>query len=92
MPEYIDQPEPCGQTIAAVLAIGGIYLALPRNVAGAHAHAHGDPNRSATRLTVDRALDAPGAGDRGPGGVEYGQAPVPERLDLPAAVRGDHIA
>src|SRR6185369_15618167 len=32
MPEYIDQPEPRGQTIAAVLAIGGIYLALPRNV------------------------------------------------------------
>ena len=32
MPEYIDKPEPRGQTIAAVLAIGGIYLALPRNV------------------------------------------------------------
>ena len=32
MPEYIDQPEPRGQTIAAVLAIGAIYLALPRNV------------------------------------------------------------
>ena len=32
MPEYIDKPEPRGQTIAAVLAIGAIYLALPRNV------------------------------------------------------------
>jgi hypothetical protein len=32
MPEYVDQPEPRGQTIAAVLAIGAIYLALPRNV------------------------------------------------------------
>src|SRR5436305_11001450 len=32
MPEHIDQPEPRGQTIAAVLAVGGIYLALPRNV------------------------------------------------------------
>src|ERR1043166_4208237 len=29
MPEYIDKPEPRGQTIAAVLAIGAIYLALP---------------------------------------------------------------
>src|ERR1041384_2402490 len=32
MPEYIDKPEPRGQTVAAVLAIGAIYLALPRNV------------------------------------------------------------
>ena len=32
MPEYVDQPEPRGQTIAAVLAVGAIYLALPRNV------------------------------------------------------------
>ena len=32
MPEHVDQPEPRGQTIAAVLAVGGIYLALPRNV------------------------------------------------------------
>jgi hypothetical protein len=32
MPEHIDKPEPRGQTIAAVLAIGAIYLALPRNV------------------------------------------------------------
>src|SRR4026208_136192 len=32
MPEYIDKPEPRGQTIAAVLAVGAIYLALPRNV------------------------------------------------------------
>jgi hypothetical protein len=31
-PEVIDKPEPRGQTIAAVLAIGAIYLALPRNV------------------------------------------------------------
>ena len=31
-PEHIDKPEPRGQTIAAVLAIGAIYLALPRNV------------------------------------------------------------
>ena len=32
MSDYVDQPEPRGQTIAAVLAVGGIYLALPRNV------------------------------------------------------------
>src|SRR4026209_1130452 len=32
MPEYIDKPEPRGQTKAAVLAVGAIYLALPRNV------------------------------------------------------------
>src|SRR6516165_12408817 len=32
MPEYIDKPEPREQTIAAVLAVGAIYLALPRNV------------------------------------------------------------
>ena len=32
MPEYVDKPEPRGQTIAAVLAVGAIYLALPRNV------------------------------------------------------------
>lgn len=31
-PEHIDKPEPRGQVIAAVLAIGAIYLALPRNV------------------------------------------------------------
>jgi hypothetical protein len=31
-PQHIDKPEPRGQTIAAVLAIGGIYLALPHNV------------------------------------------------------------
>jgi len=30
--QHIDQPEPRGQTIAAVLAVGAIYLALPRNV------------------------------------------------------------
>src|SRR4029450_2156802 len=30
--EHIDQPEPRGPTIAAVLAVGAIYLALPRNV------------------------------------------------------------
>ena len=35
MPPYIDKPEPRGQTIAAVLAVGAIYLALPRNVAPA---------------------------------------------------------
>jgi hypothetical protein len=29
---HIDKPEPFGQAIAAVLAIGAIYLALPRNV------------------------------------------------------------
>ena len=28
----LDKPEPRGQTIAAVLAVGAIYLALPRNV------------------------------------------------------------
>src|SRR5919201_399206 len=32
MREHVDKPEPRGQTIAAVLAIGAIYLALPRNV------------------------------------------------------------
>ena len=31
-PQHIDKPEPRGQTIAAVLAVGAIYLALPRNV------------------------------------------------------------
>src|SRR5438270_6451210 len=31
-PQHIDKPEPRGQTIAAVLAIGAIYLALPRNL------------------------------------------------------------
>ncbi|MGE5207908.1 MAG: hypothetical protein ACM3KL_01115, partial [Alphaproteobacteria bacterium] len=29
---HIDKPEPRGQAIAAFLAIGAIYLALPRNV------------------------------------------------------------
>src|ERR1051325_2970015 len=32
MPQHVDQPEPRGQTVAAVLAVGAIYLALPRNV------------------------------------------------------------
>src|SRR6516164_7014733 len=32
MPQHVDKPEPRGQTIAAVLAVGAIYLALPRNV------------------------------------------------------------
>lgn len=32
MPEHVDKPEPRGQTIAAVLAVGAIYLALPHNV------------------------------------------------------------
>src|SRR2546423_15211481 len=32
MPDYVDKPEPRGQTIAAVLAIGAIYLALPRDL------------------------------------------------------------
>ncbi len=31
-PQHIDKPEPRGQAIAAFLAIGAIYLALPRNV------------------------------------------------------------
>src|SRR5216117_4191559 len=31
-PEHIDKPEPRGQTIAAVLAIGAIYLVLPRTL------------------------------------------------------------
>ena len=31
-PQHIDKPEPRGQVIAAVVAIGAIYLALPRNV------------------------------------------------------------
>src|SRR5437773_6693248 len=31
-PEHIDTPEPRGQVIAAVLAIGAIYLALPSNL------------------------------------------------------------
>ena len=30
--QHIDKPEPRGQAVAAVLAIGAIYLALPRNV------------------------------------------------------------
>src|SRR5205085_3126755 len=30
--QHIDKPEPSGQVIAAVVAIGAIYLALPRNV------------------------------------------------------------
>src|SRR3989449_3099812 len=32
MSEYVDKPEPRGQTIAAVLAVGAIYLALPRDL------------------------------------------------------------
>ncbi len=32
LPQRIDKPEPRGQTIAAVLAIGAIYLALPHNL------------------------------------------------------------
>ena len=32
MADYVDKPEPRGQTIAAVLAVGAIYVALPRNV------------------------------------------------------------
>src|ERR1700745_1420784 len=32
MQQHIDRPEPRGQAIAAVLAIGAIYLALPRSV------------------------------------------------------------
>src|SRR5437764_13821811 len=32
MPEHVDKPEPRGQTIAAVVAIGAIYLALRRNL------------------------------------------------------------
>src|SRR5947199_8353405 len=32
MPEHVDKPEPRGQTIAAVLAVRAIYLALPRNI------------------------------------------------------------
>ena len=31
-PQHIDKPEPRGQAVAAVLAIGTIYLALPRNL------------------------------------------------------------
>ena len=31
-PQHIDKPEPRGQAIAAVVAIGAIYVALPRNV------------------------------------------------------------
>src|SRR5207302_3733149 len=31
-PEHIDKPEPRGQVIAAVLAIGAIYVALPSNL------------------------------------------------------------
>src|SRR5260370_24519513 len=30
--EHIDKPEPRGQTVLAVLAIGAIYLALPRDL------------------------------------------------------------
>jgi hypothetical protein len=32
MPQHIDKPEPRGQAIAAVVAIGAIYLALPSTV------------------------------------------------------------
>jgi hypothetical protein len=31
-PQHIDKPEPRGQAVLAVLAIGAIYLALPRNL------------------------------------------------------------
>lgn len=31
-PQHIDKPEPLGQALLAVLAIGAIYLALPRNL------------------------------------------------------------
>src|SRR5256714_15073604 len=31
-PQHIDKPEPGGQAIAAVVAIGAIYLALPRDL------------------------------------------------------------
>jgi hypothetical protein len=31
-PEHIDKPEPRGQAVAAVLAIGAIYVALPGNL------------------------------------------------------------
>src|SRR5438093_5521084 len=31
-PQHIDKPEPRGQAVAAVLAIGAIYLALPRDL------------------------------------------------------------
>jgi hypothetical protein len=31
-PQHIDKPEPRGQALLAVLAIGAIYLALPRNL------------------------------------------------------------
>jgi hypothetical protein len=31
-PEHVDKPEPRGQTVLAVLAIGAIYLALPRDL------------------------------------------------------------
>src|SRR5512133_2562114 len=31
-PEHIDRPEQRGQAVLAVLAIGAIYLALPRNL------------------------------------------------------------
>ena len=31
-PEYVDKPEPRGQAVAAVVAIGAIYLALPRKL------------------------------------------------------------
>ena len=30
--QHIDKPEPRGQTVLAVLAVGAIYLALPRNL------------------------------------------------------------
>src|SRR5207253_10158465 len=31
-PQHIDKPEPRGQVLAAIVAIGAIYLALPRNL------------------------------------------------------------
>ena len=66
-------------------------VVLPGHVARADAHAHRERDRAAVRLPVDRPLDVPGAGDRGPGRLENGQEAVAERLDLLAAVHGDHV-
>ena len=66
-------------------------VGLPGHVSRADAHAHRERDRAAVRLPVDRPLNVPGAGDRGPGRLENGQEAVAERLDLLAAVHGDHI-
>ena len=66
-------------------------VGLPGHVSRTDAHAHRERDRTAVRLPVDRPLNVPGAGDRGPGRLENGQEAVAERLDLLTAMHGDHI-